>query len=171
MRFARKTTILLIAAALAAEPECRQIRLAQDDAHRVRPATNLPKVATTDRAIVTRTKEYAPLILDAWHGAGCLDFGDVRAFEWACQNASKPDPFLMVTVNGTIVLDQEGNALFPARATNFYLHGLNAGDIVDVLVVAEGFRTPVRCHVVPTEDVETVCDRGYLLWERREYVY
>lgn len=163
--------ILLIAAAFAAEPECRQIRLAQDFAHWVLPTINPPNVAATDKAIVVRTKEYAPLILDAKHGVGCLDFGDVRAFEWAYQNASKPDPFLMVTVNGTILSDEWNNALFPAHATDFYVNGLKAGDVVNVLVVAEGYRTPVRCRVVPTEDTETVCDRGYTLWERREYVY
>ncbi len=171
MRIARKTMILLIAAAFAAEPECRQIHLAQDVTHSVKPPTGLPDVAATDKAMDVRTKEYAPLILDTKRGTGCLDFGDARAFEWAYQNAGKPDPFLMVTVNGTILADEESNSLFPARATGFYVHGLKTGDTVDVLVLAEGYRTPVRCRVVPTEDVETVCDRGYLLWERREYVY
>lgn len=194
--------LLLIAAALAVEPECRQINLAQDDAHaverrgwkdgkppvreafdagpifgniQVNPPPHAPDVAATDRAITIATKEYAPLIVDARRGTGCLSLGDVRAFEWAYQNAELPDPFLMIAVNGKIIGNESGAMLFPARATDFYVNGLRVGDVVNVLVVAAGFQTVPRCHGIPTMGdpvgTEIVCDQGYMLWERREYVY
>jgi len=190
--------ILLIAAAFAAEP-CRFIHLVRDDAHAVErrgwkdgmyvppigydmmggtfvmTEPHAPNVAQWDEMTGPRTKEYAPVTVDAKRGTGCLNFGDVRAFEWAYRDAKLPDPFLMVTVNGTIISDENGAMLFPARATDFQVHGLKAGDIVNVLVVAEGFQTVPRCRGIPTMDesvgTETVCDLGFTLWERREYVY
>ncbi len=198
MRIARNNMILLIAAAFAAEP-CRFIHLVRDDAHAVErrgwkdgayvppvgydmmggsyvmSTPHAPNVAQWDEMSGPRTMEYAPVTVDAKRGTGCLNFGDVRAFEMAYRHIELPNPFMMVTVNGTIAADEDGAMLFPARATSFMVNGLKAGDIVNVLVVAEGFQTVPRCRGIPTMDepvgAETVCDRGYLLWERREYVY
>lgn len=203
MRIVRKTMILLIAAAIAADYQgalCPRVNMAQDDVHAVErrgwkdgkpevadsidlfgstvamSGPTAPDVSATDIAMRFRTKEDAPVMLFASHSrGGCLSFGDTVAFEAAYADADIGKAFVEVTVNGKIVGDAAGNSLFEAHITDLTVDGLRHGDVIDVLVLTEGWQTVSRCREIPTitdqGGTETVCDRGYQLWERREYVY
>jgi hypothetical protein len=130
-----------------------------------------PDVAAVDRSTNLRTKEYAPLHLNAKRGIGCLEFGDMRAVKYGYENAGLPTPSIMVTVNSRLLVDEYGASLFGSGATNLAVYGLKDGDKVEVLIVGPWHQTVTRCRGIPTMDTQTVCDQGYLLWERRAYVY
>ncbi len=173
--------LMLLILSARAETERQKIRLAQDDAHAVerrgwkdgQPVAlpHAPDVAATDRRSSFRTTESSPTVVNAHRGGrgGCVEFGDVRAFAIAYHNESFHDVYLMVTVNGKLAKDEDDNALFPATATSFTVRGLRPYDALEVLVVTESYQTVRRCSGVPSMETESVCDRGYILWER--YVY
>lgn len=190
--------LLFVMVAFAAEPECRQIDLVQDDMHAIErrgwvdgrfpvdqtivvegigqismvPTPHAPDVAETDRKMPMGTKEYVPLHLGAGPvSRGCVDFGDIRAFKRAYDEAGLPTPSVLVTVNGRILVDEYGASQFSTGVTDFEVHGLKRGDKIEVLIIAAGYMTPPTCHNVPTMDTEAACTNGFMLWERRAYDY
>jgi len=192
--------LFLLPTAMADEPACREIRLAQDDAHVIerrgwtlgqqnpgnefanpfgdspiipRNGSRAPDVRAVDARNGFRTKPVIPLTVDAARGSGCVDFGDIRAFNYAYEEADLPKPRLIVTVNGSRALNEEGSSLFSARATNFRVMGLRSGDRIEILVVLENEYLNAGCAEIPTMETTAPCAENFRvrLWERRAYVY
>lgn len=161
---------LLSTAPARARDACVEVRLARDDAHIVTRQAGAPDVGATDRAGGLRTREASRLVLKARRrDLGCIDFDDVRAFEYAYRDAGLPPPAFVVMVNDDAIRLRDGRVTFPPDVANLVVTGLVPGDRIDIYVVVE--TDPPALPPTADGTARTLRGTHYLTMEKRTYVY